>query len=241
MAPGSFLIGSLVLMTVMNRAAGAPAMTADEWREDLDFLVDKLTTVHPVPYHRTSKEAFDRDVAALRQDIPHLNDYEVAVRMMQLTALLGDGHTGLDPTGDVVAFDHWFPVRIERFEDGWFVTATTKAQSDLVGAEVVRVGSLPHSKMSLNVSVFSWDLGAAPWDVRDRVQPELLAPPRAESYFAGRDSALEAVERYSTSPGLVGRMLRAFEQGGVAAALALLDRQRAERPEGLWNAYEYES
>ncbi len=94
--------------------------------------------------------------------------------------------------------------------------------------------------MSLNVSVFSWDLGAAPWDVRDRVQPELLAPPRAESYFAGRDSALEAVERYSTSPGLVGRMLRAFEQGGVAAALALLDRQRAERPEGLWNAYEYE-
>jgi len=142
MAPGSFLIGSLVLMTVMNRAAGAPAMTADEWREDLDFLVDKLTTVHPVPYHRTSKEAFDRDVAALRQDIPHLNDYEVAVRMMQLTALLGDGHTGLDPTGDVVAFDHWFPVRIERFEDGWFVTATTKAQSDLVGAEVVRVGSL---------------------------------------------------------------------------------------------------
>jgi hypothetical protein len=40
------------------------------------------------------------------------------------------------------AFKHWFPLRIDQFADGVFITAIDKQYAELVGAKVLRLGSL---------------------------------------------------------------------------------------------------
>jgi len=61
--------------------------------------------------------------------------------MMQLVALLEDGHTSLDPV-DPAGFGSWYPVRFYRFRDGIFITAIRRELAEYAGAEVVRIGNL---------------------------------------------------------------------------------------------------
>jgi hypothetical protein len=128
------------LLLISSHASPATAQTTAEWSQDLDFLSAKLTGVHPEPFHDTSKHDFDAAVATLRKDMPQLTDAQITTRMMQLTALLDDGHTVLLPTGKVAGFDHWFPVRLQRFKEGWYVTAASKEHEGLIGDKVIRLG-----------------------------------------------------------------------------------------------------
>ncbi len=61
--------------------------------------------------------------------------------MMQLVAMIEDGHTSLEPTG-LAAFDRWFPLRFYRFTDGIFITAASDAHASIIGSRVLRIGQL---------------------------------------------------------------------------------------------------
>ncbi len=126
-------------------------MTAVEWLEDLDHLVTTLETVHPDPYARVGREVLLGEARALRTAVPSLDSTEIAVRVMQLVARIGDGHSSVDPVG-VPSFERWYPVRFFRFSDGIFITAIDRPFARFVGAEVLQVGGLPAER--------AWDLSA---------------------------------------------------------------------------------
>jgi hypothetical protein len=37
-----------------------PSLTAEQWRQDLKYFADEITTKHRDPYHFTSEAEFDR-------------------------------------------------------------------------------------------------------------------------------------------------------------------------------------
>jgi tetratricopeptide (TPR) repeat protein len=119
----------------------AYATTRDEdRREDLHVLVQQLRQIHPAPFTMTSQAAFDSATRALEARLPQLDDVQLLVELMRLTARLQDGHTGIWPMGeecrDVV------PVRVQSFEEGLFIQAAARSYAPYVGAKVLRIGTL---------------------------------------------------------------------------------------------------
>jgi hypothetical protein len=124
-------------------APGMHPLSAEEgWSRDLDYLVKALKDVHPKPFFSVPESSFDAQVASLKAAIPKLSEAQRVVRLMQLVALLRDGHTSVAPLQPATGF-HILPIQIYPFSDGYFVIHTRKAQSDFLGDRLVLVGDTP--------------------------------------------------------------------------------------------------
>jgi hypothetical protein len=85
-----------ILLLASNFAHGEaslPALTAEQWQQDLQFFANEITTKHRDPFHFISKADFDQAASNLRQLIPSMKDYEVVAGLQHLAAIIGDGHT----------------------------------------------------------------------------------------------------------------------------------------------------
>jgi hypothetical protein len=110
-------------------------------RSDVDFVVEKVESIHPQPWHRITEEEFKGLARDLKSDIPDLGEEQITIRLMQLVARLGDGHTELRPLG-ASEFAAWFPLRFYHFADGIFITAISTEHEDLLGAKVLHMGRM---------------------------------------------------------------------------------------------------
>lgn len=102
----------------------ASQMSGEGWRSDVDFVVESIELIHPRPWQRVAEGDFKREARDLKGEIPGLSEEEIAVRLMQLVVSIGDGHTQLLPLNRS-EFTTWFPVRLDHFCDGIFITAIT--------------------------------------------------------------------------------------------------------------------
>lgn len=118
--------------------ASLPALTSEQWRQDLEFFAHEITTKHRDPYHFISKAEFDRAVSNLRQRIPSMKDYEVVVGLQRLAALVGDGHTFLDTSG----LYERFPLQGFWFGNDLRVIRAAPEYRQALGARIVSIGSL---------------------------------------------------------------------------------------------------
>jgi hypothetical protein len=130
------LLASLVVVP-----ASGNEVDVATWRSDVDFIVEKIASIHPNPWYRISANEFAIHADELKADLPALEEEEIIVRAMQLVALVHDGHTILRPVNHP-AFRYWFPLRIDQFADGVFITAVDVRYSELVGAQVLRLGNM---------------------------------------------------------------------------------------------------
>lgn len=115
-------------------------MTHDEsWRADLAFLIDEVRRLHYDPYRGHSLKAFNTLVQELHSDIPNLSDTQIVLGVMRLMQRLGDGHSLVDGWDNPKFGDA--PLDLYLFEEGLFVTAAAPEHTDLVGTQVIGVGS----------------------------------------------------------------------------------------------------
>jgi hypothetical protein len=140
-------------------------MTRDAgWRYDLAFLArwTKAKAYHPfrtdtgdrfVSGAIYTESAFDAQVRSLHDDIPHLNDPQIELRIMRLLAALGDGHTEL-AGGPRPEFAMTLPLKFEMFAEGLFVTASAPAYRNLLGARVLAFDGHPTATVLQNVAPF---------------------------------------------------------------------------------------
>ena len=112
-----------------------------EWRANLDEIVREIRASHPDPFTKIGKLAFLREVDKLKSELPSLSEEQRVVRAMQLVALIGDGHTFLEPISS--HFSSWYPFRIYEFTDGFFITSAHRSVSDLAGAQVLEIAGRP--------------------------------------------------------------------------------------------------
>lgn len=131
-------------VAAQSAAAAQPRpLSAAQWREDLRFLASEMERRHKNLFHSVSRERFAAAVADLDARIPKLQRHEIIVGMMRIVAMVGDGHTRLDPLKDE-AFDfRSLPLKLYLFDDGLYVRAASPEFKDLVGARVARFDGVP--------------------------------------------------------------------------------------------------
>jgi hypothetical protein len=132
--------------------SGPPAITADAWRPDLDFLVSKIEAMHPNPFLRLDKTAFDAEVAKLNADLPGLTRDEAVVRIMEITASLGDGHTSVPLEALRRYGDHVLPLRFYLYPDGLRLQAADRRYAQALGGRLVAIGTMPAAEAAERMS-----------------------------------------------------------------------------------------
>ncbi len=118
--------------SVTGRTAG--------WRYDLDFWMKEVRRLHPAPFAVTPEPEFLARVKRLHDRIPELSDEQVMIGMVKLSALLGDGHSGIRPLPDSRVGIRMLPLQLYAFADGLFVIDADSAHAGLIGARVLNVG-----------------------------------------------------------------------------------------------------
>ena len=133
-----FCCGLILTPCAAQRNAQPPTLNKDQWREDLRYFARELPKRHKNLYHATSREQFWRAVAELDAAIPSLQDHQIIVRMHQIAATVGDGHTG----AHLPPYFKRYPIGLYWFGHELRVTATTKEYQSSVGTRLVKIGAL---------------------------------------------------------------------------------------------------
>lgn len=110
---------------------------AEAWREDLAFMAAEMRRRHPNLYHAVSRDRFEASIAQLHERIPCLGRSEIIVELMRLAALIGDGHTRVEPRKDPKFGFPSLPLKLYLFDDGLFIRAAAREHASLVGAEII--------------------------------------------------------------------------------------------------------
>jgi len=131
-------IFALIFLAAAFRLFG---QTPEQWRQDIDTLTYLIEKHHPKPWEKTSRQDFLKQAEEIKANLLHWSAEKTTVELMALVAGLQDGHTELLLNGQQ-KFNHWFPVRMERFYDGVFMTACEESQPELLGAKILRLGNL---------------------------------------------------------------------------------------------------
>src|SRR6266849_11152576 len=106
-----FGVGLLPNIDRAQKAGEALTLSKGQWREDLQYLARELPKRHKNLFHSVSREQFERAVAELDVAIPSLQDHQIIVRMQQIAAKVGDGHTGVH----VPAYFKLYPIGLYWF------------------------------------------------------------------------------------------------------------------------------
>jgi tetratricopeptide (TPR) repeat protein len=120
---------------------GAEKSETEKWREDLRHMAVEMEARHKNLFHTLSREQFEDAIRRLHERIPTLARHQIIVEMARLAAAVGDGHTNLAPTRDPKIGFRSLPIKLYLFRDGLYVRAAERGQAELLGAQVVRIGS----------------------------------------------------------------------------------------------------
>ena len=89
------LSGTMAPAPAKQQSPALPALNAEQWREDVRYFARELPKRHKNAFHATTQPEFEKAVAELETAIPSLQGLEIVVRLMRITAMVGDGHTGV--------------------------------------------------------------------------------------------------------------------------------------------------
>ena len=181
------LLGCLALSASALAQAPEVNPSITDWRSDIDQVVQDIRSLHPDPFAKSGQLVFMRAASALKDELPLLNEEQRVVRLMHIIALVGDGHTQLEPAS--ARFASWYPVRIYEFSDGYFVTSAHKSVPELVGAQVLEIADHP----AHTVIETARDLMGADnvFDRKERLFPAMNAGMMRGMGFARADGSLK--------------------------------------------------
>jgi len=141
MRTGSYARALLVCLAVPSYAA----LTPDQYRADLQFVVSQLTATHPNPFFSVPPSDFYAAAAQLDSDAGALTAEQFYTRLGALVAMIHDPHTSLGLANSAAALLGFglLPIKFRYFADGVFVTAAPPGQPSLNGALLVEVNGMP--------------------------------------------------------------------------------------------------
>lgn len=115
----------------------------NDWKKDLEFLNTKVTEFHPKLKLSNVLKSWQLKVDSIRRIIDQLSENEIKVEFSKLLTSLNDGHTRF--FGDKLT-KKWFPIRIDKFVDGFYVTSVDKMYANLYGKKVIQIGQYKSEK-----------------------------------------------------------------------------------------------
>lgn len=133
----------LALAATIPQLVSAQVRTASaqtDWAGDVRVIASELLRIHPNAFYRLERSRWDSAVQATELRIGSLTRNQATVALMELVALVHDGHTSINPFFNPAVAARYYPFELHRFEDGVFVRSAPPGQSALVGAKVLRLG-----------------------------------------------------------------------------------------------------
>lgn len=142
--------------------AQPPSLTTEQWRQDVAYFARELEQRHKNLLHSVTRADFARAVGRLDSAIPSLAPHQIALRLKQIAALVGDGHTG-------VHIPPWFtlyPLAVYWFGSELRITAATPEHRHALGARVVGIGDLGIEEVQARIATcFPSAANENPWFV----------------------------------------------------------------------------
>ena len=148
---GALIFAVLMLaigVAIVYRLSRSPALTklpvfaapanSQAWTQDLKFLAAEIPTRHKNAFHAITRNQFEKLVSELGSQIPSLNNDQIFVALMRITASIGDGHTHVEIPPNF----HSFPIELYWFDDSLRVVRVAPAYRRALGAQIVQIGDM---------------------------------------------------------------------------------------------------
>ncbi len=152
-------------------------LTAEKWREDLQFLATELPKRHKNLFAKMTREDFEKAVKDLDTKIPMLTSNQIALEFARIIAMVRDGHTSMIPLIEPSLIFRAFPVKIYLFKEGFFVQSASSEYAKIVGGKVIKIGNTPIEKAFEMVSPYipkDNEMGAKNFAPMYLISPEIL-------------------------------------------------------------------
>lgn len=134
------LIGLAVpLFAATPKPSPMTPATKAQWMEDIDYFEREITKRHVNAFHTVTPEAFRAAVAALKAGSATATDDALLVGVMQLCAMIGDGHTGVRLPSNI----HQYPIAIVTIEGSYRVVRAAGPAAPLVGGKLTKIDDVP--------------------------------------------------------------------------------------------------
>jgi len=149
-----FLFLAFGFLPIHSTSQTASSITSSEWQQDVAYFKEQLVKRHKNAFHHVTKTEFEKDMEQLYNDVPSLKDYEIIVRLMQITAEVGDGHTGVHLPANFMRY----PINMNWFEEDLYVIATAPSYRSVLGTKVSKIGNFTIDEVNKKLaSVISQD------------------------------------------------------------------------------------
>lgn len=135
-----------ILILLMGPTIGYGQQTksqARKWISDIEYLKEQLIERHADIYHKISQDEFDQLFENLISETPKLTTEQLLIRIAQVVAKIGDGHTSFFPGDQRGKWFHLFPMKFWAFSDGMYVISTTAEHRQFLGKKLLKIGSVP--------------------------------------------------------------------------------------------------
>ena len=132
---------TLVFILLSNSVLTQEKPTTEQWQADLDYLQKQVHSEYPFLFKKITQEAWDKQVADLRAEIPTLAEHEIKVGLTRMVSAFEYGHTQIPFS--TLAKDAVLPVNLYHFKDGIYVEGVHKNHAETLGAKVMAVNGMP--------------------------------------------------------------------------------------------------
>lgn len=137
----SFLLALPLLAAITSHSAIAVSQAdAEKWSQDIDAYWRILEEKHIDLYHKLTYKDFEREISAIKSQLPSLTHEQIIIELMRLTHKVGDGHTTV-PLWDQQY--HKFPIELKVINDEILVTGSSNEYSSLIGNELTAINGKP--------------------------------------------------------------------------------------------------
>ena len=133
------LILTALLLTVLSTCI--PHNNID-WQTDIDVLKTELPKKHYNLFMVKSQQDFNNGLDKFYAQKEQFSDFEMAVKLQQLIASMGDLHTALS-LKPFLNFNRTLPLGLMWFSDGIFVQQTSKDNEELLGCKLLKINGTP--------------------------------------------------------------------------------------------------
>lgn len=139
----------LILFVSMLSTMLAQTSNKIDWKEDLQIYKASLEDKHIDLYHSVTEEEFNAEWSKIYDSIGLLNDFEITLKLMQLTRLINDGHTAVSLRNYDI---HDYPFKIKHIENQWRVVKINNTNKNLLKSTLVAIDDVPIDKVMSKVS-----------------------------------------------------------------------------------------
>ncbi len=139
--------------TILQQNNSMDAEQIRQFQEDVAYFASELPKRHKNPFTKTTKEEFEEKIAALMEDVDHLNKAEASARLCEIVASIGDAHTSVSIWDGRI-----YPLTFYLFGKDMYIVNSQKGMENVLYAKVIAVNGMPINKALLRMrSVVSYE------------------------------------------------------------------------------------